>query len=329
MRKLKYLPNIVDEYLKLFSSSIKRKDKKWKEWRNKVIANLDASDIFPEKFEDVLTASVESLVLMFVCYYDHRDDKTIRDTQKDLNSIFNYKNWQPKIANFFMQYAEELDVHTCFYCETSYINKYEGKNSKERNHFDLDHFLPKALCPIVGLSIRNFIPSCTVCNEKLKREKIPGISDTEVTISDKKDEIVKMCPSSDNYSFDMDVSIRIEPVKKEDFTRTLRLQDHPGRYEIKFETIDDPSPYRNEIDLFHLEERYNYHKMEALRLYDSLNDYPPELVQKISELLYGKDADEVKEDLFGLSFSHNQHRCFDKMKQDIAILFNNRFSEYP
>lgn len=322
MRKILYSKEIVEEYLKLFSSkSIKRNDKKWKEWRNKVIADPNASDVFPEKFEDVLTASVELLVTMFAYYYDHRKDKIVKDTQANLKSLFNYRKWQPKISNFFMQHAGKLDVHTCFYCETSYINKYEDKNSKDRNHFDLDHFLPKTLCPIVGLSIRNFIPSCAVCNEKLKRKEIPGISDTEVPISDKKDEIVKMCPSSNNYTFDEDVSIRIEPVKKEDFTRTLRLQEQPERYEIQFENTDDFSPYRNEIKMFHLEERYNYHKMEALRLYDLLNDYPPELVQKISELFNGKDADEVKEDLFGLSFSYNQHRCFDKMKQDIAILF--------
>ncbi len=322
MRKIKYFPKIDDEYLKLFSGCIERKNKKWEKWRNNVIgSDLTASNVFPEKLKDVLIAPVESLVLMFVYYYDHRDNIHIRDTQKDLKSIFNYGNWQPKIANFFMQHAEELEVHTCFYCETSYINKYEDKNSRNRNHFDLDHFLPKTWCPIVGLSIRNFIPSCAVCNEKLKRDKIPGISDTEMPISDKKDEIVKMCPSSDSYSFDTDVSIRIEPVKKEDFTHTLRLQDQPERYEIRFENTDASSLYRNEIDLFHLEERYNYHKMEALRLYDLLNDYPPELLQKISELLSVKDADEVKEDLFGLSFLHNQHRCFDKMKQDIAILF--------
>ncbi|MEE3485713.1 MAG: hypothetical protein VZQ98_15515 [Bacteroidales bacterium] len=323
MRRIKYPQEIDEEYLKLFSGCIERKNKKWEKWRDNVIdSDLTASNVFPEKFKDVLIAPVESLVLMFVYYYDHRDNIHIRNTQKELKSIFNYNDWQPEIANFFMQYAKDLEVHTCFYCETSYINKYKDKNSRNRNHFDLDHFLPKTLCPIVGLSIRNFIPSCAVCNEKLKRDKIPGISDTEMPISDKKDEIIKMCPSSDSYSFDMDVSIRIEPVKIEDFTRTLRLQDQPERYEIQFENTDDFSPYRNEIKMFHLEERYNYHKMEALRLYDLLNDYPPELVQKISELFYGKkDVDEVKEDLFGLLFSQNQHRCFDKMKQDIAILF--------
>ena len=322
MRRIKYTQNIVEEYLDLYSNWIKKNDREWKIWVEKIISiNSSAYLFFPENLDEVLTASIDSMVAMFAFYYDHRKYKIIEETQESLKSLFNYDNWQPKIANFFMQHAEELDVHTCFYCETSYINKFESPDGKKRNHFDLDHFLPKALCPIVGLSIRNFIPSCAVCNEKLKKDHILGIIDAEIPILDKKNEIVRMCPSSDDYLFDSDVNIRIEPVKKEDFTRTLRLQNQPERYAIQFECTDEKSPYLNEIDLFCLEERYNYHKMEALRLYDLLNDYPPELLQKVSELFQDKNADDIKEDLFGLSFSSSQHRCFNKMKQDIAKLF--------
>lgn len=323
MRSIKYTHNIVEEYLELYSNWIEKNDREWKIWLEKIISiNSSAYLIFPEKLDEVLSASVGSMVAMFAFYYDHRKNKIIEETQESLKSLFNYNNWQPKIANFFMQHSEELGVHTCFYCETSYINKYEDKNNKDRNHFDLDHFLPKTLCPIVGLSIRNLIPSCAICNEKLKRNHILGVTDTEMPISDKKDEIIKMFPSSENYSFESDINIRIDPVKKEDFTRTLRLQDQAPKYAIRFESTDEASPYQNEIDLFCLEERYNYHKMEALRLYDLLNDYPPELVQKISGLFKDKNDEEVKEDLFGLSFSSSQHRCFNKMKQDIAKLFN-------
>lgn len=319
MRKIEYTTEIIEEYQKIFSRSMKTKDKLWKKWRGEIIDyDPEALPVFPEEFKAVLTASVEDLVAMFTYYYDHRNDIIIKDSRAILRKIFNYGNWQPRIANFFMQHAEELEVHTCFYCETSYINKYEGNDSKKRNHFDLDHFLPKTLCPIVGLSIRNFVPSCAVCNEKLKRKKIPGICNAEDSIMSQKDKIVKLCPSSDRYSFDSDVNILIEPLKKEDFTRTLRLQDHAEKYTIQFEGSDT---YQHEINMFHLRERYGYHKLEALRLYDLLNDYPPELVHKISELIPDKDADEVMEDLFGLSFSHNRHRCFDKMKQDIAKMF--------
>ena len=319
MRKIDYSPKNIKEYLKIFSRSMEKKDDLWKKWREKIIAyDPAATGVFPETFVAVLTASVEELVAMFAYYYDHRNDKIISDTRVSLRKIFNYGNWQPRIANFFMQHAEELEVHTCFYCETSYINKYKVNDNKVKNHFDLDHFLPKTLCPIVGLSIRNFIPSCAVCNEKLKRKKILGVSDPKSPIWDKQDEIIKLCPSSDGYSFDADVNIRIEPIETDDFTRTLRLQDHAEKYTIRFEGSDT---YQHEINMFHLEERYLYHKVEALRLYDLLNDYPPELIHKISKLFPDKDADEVMEDLFGLSFSHNQHRCFDKMKQDIAKMF--------
>lgn len=46
-----------------------------------------------------------------------------------------------------------------------------------RNHFDLDHFLPKSICPLVALSFYNFVPSCSVCNEKLKGADMIGETD--------------------------------------------------------------------------------------------------------------------------------------------------------
>ena len=39
-------------------------------------------------------------------------------------------------------------------------------------------------------------------------------------------------------------------------------------------------------------------------------------IRQIARLMH-KTADEVKEDIFGLHFSKDNHRCFDKMKRDI------------
>ena len=67
---------------------------------------------------------------------------------------------------------------------------------------------------------------------------------------------------------------------------------------------------------FRLEERYEYHKGETLRLLDLKRKFPMSNIRQIARLMH-KTADEVKEDIFGIHFSKNNHRCFDKMRRDI------------
>ncbi len=74
--------------------------------------------------------------------------------------------------------------------------------------------------------------------------------------------------------------------------------------------------YEAYAKLFHLEERYEYHKGEALRLLDLKRKYPASNLKKIAKMLH-KTKDEVHEDIFGLGYSKDNHRCFDKMKRDI------------
>lgn len=70
------------------------------------------------------------------------------------------------------------------------------------------------------------------------------------------------------------------------------------------------------MELFRLKERYNYHKSEALRLKDLQMRYPDSNIAIIASMLR-MPFDEVKEDIFGLRFAKEQHRCFGKMKRDM------------
>ena len=74
--------------------------------------------------------------------------------------------------------------------------------------------------------------------------------------------------------------------------------------------------YDTYAKLFHLEERYEFHKGEALRLLDLKRKYPTSNLKTIANMLH-KTTEEVREDIFGLGFSKDYHRCFDKMKRDI------------
>lgn len=342
--------------------------------------------IYPTSIEDILIADYPKLVDIYIDYCNNRIiSKISNNIDESLQELFNYsgdypRKFQPTIAKFFMQHADELNIHVCHYCELCYVNAYGLKNmyksfheflnnaddreirrvirqsngtklsektyskifsirdkgiqnekelkekfngihntwkqgkgksddvmNKLHNHFDLDHFLPKSECPIVGLSFKNFVPSCSVCNEKLKRDDMLGNLN--------RGDLLRLSPTSDEYDFEEKVKISIEDVNEN--VNHLRMQEHPSDFRIHFDT-DDELLRTEIIDEFYLEERYNYHKCEALRLHDLLLDYPDVKIQSMSEALGNiLSVEQIKEDLFGLEFSRSNNRCMDKMRRDI------------
>lgn len=172
-----------------------------------------------------------------------------------------------------------------------------------RNHFDLDHFLPKSKCPLVGLSLYNFVPSCQVCNEKLKKNELLGNGDET--------KMLKLSPTSDQYSFDADMKIQITPTPLK-----LRVQNDADKYHLAF--MPASSVYQEEVKLFHLDVRYDYHRSEAFRLYDLMTDYPQARIKMLRNDFNGlKTERDIEEDLFGMHHLKAHHRCFSKMLEDV------------
>ena len=62
-----------------------------------------------------------------------------------------------------------LNIPVCPYCNRLYITDIE--DTKKTLKPDLDHFYPRSKHPVFGLSFYNLIPSCTVCNSRLKGDK--------------------------------------------------------------------------------------------------------------------------------------------------------------
>ncbi|MBO6255709.1 MAG: hypothetical protein J6O49_19025, partial [Bacteroidaceae bacterium] len=181
-----------------------------------------------------------------------------------------------------------------------YINPYIVENDDIKSQFDLDHALAKDDCPLVALSLHNFVPSCPVCNERLKR-KTP--------LSDSLDGLKLVAPCSEDFVADKHIYFKVNQKR----VCTSGFLRHGDCYCMK---VDAHGVYSSYAKLFRLEERYEYHKGEALRLLDLKRKYPMSNIRQIARLMH-KTADEVKEDIFGLHFSKDNHRCFDKMKRDI------------
>ena len=175
-----------------------------------------------------------------------------------------------------------------------------------KNHFDLDHFLDKESCPLLALSLFNFVPSCQVCNEKLKRSKILGSTVAEMR---------QLSPTSSQYTFEEDVKIQIH---FKTGVPPLVFSKHSNLSRLVFDCSKN-TLYEKEIALFKLNQRYDFHKLEALRIMDLKKKYNALKLKDLSHILYDdyNHSDEILEDILPVQFKRKNHRCFSKMYSDI------------
>ena len=194
------------------------------------------------------------------------------------------------------------------------IEMYKGMRLDDNaNHFDLDHLLPKSVCPIIGLSLFNFVPSCQVCNEKLKKDKELGRN---------QDEWKKISPTYSGSSMADDVVIKLK--SRETCSTFFGLNEKSDNYYLDFDTNGE-DVYERYLEIFRLKDRYNYHKAFALRILDLKQRYTEEKCDQISRMLsaglpdneekryYSKE--QITEDIFQEKFGED--RCFSKLRKDM------------
>lgn len=92
--------------------------------------------------------------------------KTAKLFDDNCESLFvnsGYNDWFLKEKlNYFL--AQELDQHTCTYCNREYIFVYKNKAGGKGMIPQFDHWFPKTNYPLLALSFYNLIPSCATCN---------------------------------------------------------------------------------------------------------------------------------------------------------------------
>lgn len=190
------------------------------------------------------------------------------------------------------------------------ISKKVNKAVESHSHFDLDHFLDKARCPITALSVFNFVPSCTICNQRLKHSSAPG--DLNVRT------LCHHSPTCNNYTFETDVRIKVVTDTGVPFLDYVKNKD---KCRIEF-ICNGKKGYDQEIKRFHLRERYQFHRIEALRLMDLRQRYDhASNISEISRLVYGDSSEpnrrRVRDDIFQTYFKEHNSRAFSKLFKDI------------
>ena len=84
----------------------------------------------------------------------------------DYDSFVKTKNkfWSPIIL------TKELAINICPYCNNhfTFTQLYNSKTRKFQIRPDLDHFFTQHSHPMLSISLYNLVPSCSICNSKLK-----------------------------------------------------------------------------------------------------------------------------------------------------------------
>lgn len=178
-------------------------------------------------------------------------------------------------------------------------------SAKDQNHFDLDHVLDKASCPLVALSLMNFVPSCPVCNERLKHSDLIG----DNGIPDE-----KLSPTSALFDFDGNARFLIVPKRLS--AGVSRKVDHPDDYNLKLDVSADYKPFAN---LFKLQERYDFHKLVALHWSDLKFRYNKSRIQLMANAIHDASFSpkRIEEDIFQKALDDKGRSCFAKLKRDM------------
>lgn len=323
----KHIDFLKNEYVKIFPDlTAMRAD--WRSLRVDLIA-LDAnfSALLPNEIENLLVMDYEGLADIYELYEKANVKKKNSGTHQKGKNLFNYsedvyrkgvkqEKRQPLIAAFFMKPLNCFQIHTCHYCDMAYVNAY-NLSGVNKAQFDLDHVLDKGRCPIVGLSLFNFVPSCQMCNgSRIKGQK-------QLT----KDARLRKKLSPSNLHYDFEDKVDIYVYNKTGNCSTFGFEKRLDEYEVRFDTTRDPD-YEHEIKFFHLEERYNYHKCEALRLIDLKERYTDAKILELARLLLGnpkakasphgmKIITQLKHDIFSTQFNKLFHRALGKMHNDV------------
>lgn len=198
---------------------------------------------------------------------------------------------QPKIAKFF---EDNIEIHTCYFCNIEFINKF-STSIKTKNGFTLDHFMDKGTYPYLALSLYNLVPSCYVCNSKIKG----------------KNEIKDLSPTSQKFDFD-------DKVKFKTFLSNPNLKVNKEADIELFLKEDFSDKYQNYLQVLELDGRYGYHKYKVIEMIKKRIDYPDSRIKELAKLTQ-KTEKEVKQDLFGIYLKEDLHkRPLSKLIKDIS-----------
>lgn len=304
--KISFFPSDIDSLLKLSPMNISR-----------IFIYSKYNTTFKNAIENLFVENIPALDK----HKNQKKDETGSPLYKDDNLIA-YEKFDDKIIEFFVNNScnDIPSIKTCFYCNMAYINNFifDIKIMKYKQSFDLDHFIAKDICSLFSLCVYNFVPSCQLCNERIKHNDI-----TFDEIKDNYFALEKLFPSSPNYKYDKSLKFRIEHETKK--IPSSYLGDN-SKFHIVFDnSLNNESILyeQQEAEPFHILDRYTPHKIEFLTYMEKHIKYPPDYFISY-EKMFSKNkqaTDELKEAIFDIELRDKHNLIFKKIYKDLDDMF--------
>lgn len=261
----------------------------------------------------LLIGNFKYLTKVYCAFTGYLNGKTTREKTSVISAFviggFNYKSHSGKIAHFLVDVANGFQIHNCVYCDLEDVTTFTKANGTKVRKFETEHVLDKGECPLVGMSLYNFVPSCGICNG-------PAIKGMR-TIGDSEAEIVGLSPTSEGYDFENKVKFEVKVITPG--IKDLKAISHAGDYEIDFNVSE--TLYQKSIDLLELKPRYNHgrEKLELLKWRDKRRNNPDNIVRQLADINM-VSFDEMFEEMFELNLRRREHYPMEKARRDVMLM---------
>lgn len=268
---------LKEDFLKYFTSirksitesSVEKNSKKYYKYVENKIKELNK---YTNITEEVLKEALKIFFKEKSLTQKHYKKIDINKRLKKIELIFNYDllynndeingtEWdRHKILTI-------LNVSVCPYCQRSYIGKYID-NSKEKTTADLDHFYSQSEFPFLSVCLYNFIPSCQICNSRMKLD-------------------------ARTYDKDSNQEIIIHPYSSEEFTGKFiteesiisELMGDEAPFKVKIKVSPKNKKVESTIKTFKLDSIYeNNHTKYIVDMLNNVKNKPDSYLSSIAEL---------------------------------------------
>ena len=210
-----------------------------------------------------------------------------------------YKTYASFIRNKEAAYSftNIIGIKVCPYCNINYTYTItKGLIIRP----DIDHFEPKSKYPEKQLELYNLVPSCQNCNERLKRDSNVTLKTNLNPYKDSFNSIMAFCVDIKNPNYLMEENFEIEFISKPKVSsKNVRRA-------------------QNNIELFKLAERYQFHKDVVVDIFKRINYYNNYKRKEISTIL-GEDFhfDNLLTVLFPEKNAEINNSSLGKLKKDV------------
>ena len=216
-----------------------------------------------------------------------------------IRALFNYDSFRDRHGTEFIANSK---LEACPYCNRAFIAIYNDGTSFTA---DIDHYFPRSKYPFFGLTLYNLIPSCSLCNERLKLAKdflenehlYPYSEDSENRVCFKIRSEERNLDFNDKSSF----SILVTPKDTSDIIASAS------------------------IDTFRLNDLYQFHKQTVIRMARIKRINTPEIRDEIKRLLKLRSDSEINYYFNDLCFWTGKEGILSKFIRDISDELDKKF----